>query len=148
MSLRARVLSGLLAVLTALCGCASYYPVARPSGSLSHEIEVHFTSPREVTARLREGTVHRVPSVRRLSGRPIALWMDTLVVSTAWFQTDSGWRAFSDPAVVRVPIAEPGVRLSERRVSPGRTLLAIGAAVPVAWILFMVLYAATYSAAT
>ena len=148
MSLRARTLSALLAILIALCGCASYRPVAHPSPSLSHEIVVYFTSPREVVARTGRGRVEQWSAVRRLRGRPVALWMDTLVLSTAWFQTDRGWRSFSDPAVVRVPIAESEVRLSERRVSPGRTLLAIAAGVPVAWLLFMVLYAITYSAAT
>jgi hypothetical protein len=147
--LRARALSALLAVLTALCGCASYYPVARPSGSLSHEIEVHFTSPRDVTARMRRGTVEQLSSVRRLRGRPVTLWLDTLVLSTGWYQSDRKWRSFSEPALVRVPIAESEVRLSERRVSPWDTLAVVVIGTYVAYkILILILYATTYSAAT
>jgi hypothetical protein len=75
--------------------------------------------------------------------------MDTLHLSTSWFETDKGWRSFSDPSVVRVPIAESGVTLSERRVQRGVTLAVVLVGIPVAaYILLWILYATTYDAAT
>jgi hypothetical protein len=75
--------------------------------------------------------------------------MDTLHLSTAWFETDKRWRSFSDPSVVRVPIAESGITLSERRVQRGVTLAVVLVGIPVAaYILLWALYATTYNAAT
>ncbi len=71
------------------------------------------------------------------------------VLSTGWYQNEQGWRSFSDPALVRVPIAESGVRLAERRVSPWDTLAVVVIGTYVALqIVLWILYATTYDAAT
>jgi hypothetical protein len=119
-----RVLGALLALASA---CTSFRQVT-PDASLSRPmLEVRFASPTLLVGRSNTGAEVVRRDVVRLTGRPLAVRGDSLVLEV-WRSQGIGLfsrKSESPPFVAVVQASDPSVDVGERRLSHRRTLAAV-----------------------
>jgi hypothetical protein len=127
-------------LIAASSGCMTAHPIHQQVNVGSRQLELTFTTPREIEARGRSGARIVLQDLHGVRGRAVELRGDTLVLEIAWWRASGIWQREAPPVVATLRVSEVGAPLRERRVSAGRTVALLTVTPAVLFLLALALY--------
>jgi hypothetical protein len=133
-----------IALLGIAAGCTVARPVAGPLDTRTRQLEITFATPRTVELQGTAAGSFFMSGVTGLRGQAREVRDDVLLLEVAWTRSTGIWERDTRRAVAALNIRDRSMLISEHRISPIRTVLAVTALPAAVLLVFVILALATY----